>query len=260
MVRKPTRAVPEVILSLLIAFLACASTAFGRNGELPIAAESNRPWVGQHFFANRLQDWRLQNGRIECIESAARFPFRTVNVLTRSIGSDGGTFQLSVDVSLGSGRSAAHEQALAGLLLGHGNEGVDYRISALVHHKPAEDGGMLAVIDHMGRVSFRSFSTPPAKGGNIWSVSGPVPLDDVPVLDGMEQTGSGFGGASFESVRLIVDGVLHEDGTNEFRVRAESHITGNIISEAGLLPEIWPSCCESSDLEMDPDPEWRNST
>lgn len=30
-----------------------------------------RTWTGPHFWANRLQDWRLHDGRIECVTGAA---------------------------------------------------------------------------------------------------------------------------------------------------------------------------------------------
>ena len=41
-----------------------------------------RVWLGPDLYANRLQDWRLANGRIEAIEGSAAKPMRTVQLLT----------------------------------------------------------------------------------------------------------------------------------------------------------------------------------
>jgi hypothetical protein len=36
-----------------------------------VSSEVDRIWVGPDFYANRLQDWRVQNGRIESVEGSA---------------------------------------------------------------------------------------------------------------------------------------------------------------------------------------------
>ena len=41
----------------------------------------DRTWVGRDYHANRWQDWRVENGRLECLESGTRLPMRTVQVL-----------------------------------------------------------------------------------------------------------------------------------------------------------------------------------
>jgi hypothetical protein len=58
---------------------------------------------------------------------------------------------------------------------------VDYRLTALVHHRPADDGGLLAVVDARGMVAFRDNSQN-AAGGSQWSIGGPIKADDVPVI------------------------------------------------------------------------------
>ena len=40
---------------------------------------ANRTWVGSNFWANPLQDWRVQDGRLECVTSG---PNRNVQLLT----------------------------------------------------------------------------------------------------------------------------------------------------------------------------------
>lgn len=46
-------------------------------------SDLNRRWVGPQYWANRLQDWRVNDGRLECVN--ARLPMRTVHLLTRRI-------------------------------------------------------------------------------------------------------------------------------------------------------------------------------
>src|SRR5687768_2240701 len=43
----------------------------------------DRVWLGQEFWSNPLQDWRLAEGRAECTNAAAD---RNVHLLVRSIG------------------------------------------------------------------------------------------------------------------------------------------------------------------------------
>ena len=44
-----------------------------------------RTWLAPAYWANRLQDWRLSGGRIECLQSAKDDGGRTVSVLTREL-------------------------------------------------------------------------------------------------------------------------------------------------------------------------------
>ena len=102
------------------------------------------------FFANRSQDCRLKGGREECIERAGRLPVRTLHTITKSIADEPRDFETSENVELVDGEVKPADEALGGFLIGAGNEGVNCRISALAKHRPAEDGGNLAVIE--GRV------------------------------------------------------------------------------------------------------------
>src|SRR4051812_18425665 len=55
----------------------------------------DRVWLGAEYWANPLQDWRLEGGRIECIRAA---PDRNVHLLTRQLGEGPGDLSLSVRV------------------------------------------------------------------------------------------------------------------------------------------------------------------
>ncbi|MBN1911793.1 MAG: hypothetical protein JW818_18780 [Pirellulales bacterium] len=112
-----------------------------------------RPWVGPEYWANRLEDWRLHDGRLECI---APEPYRTVHLLTRQLGPKPGEFSMRVTVGCG-GTAGAFPSAddSAGFLIGAGGKVLDYRAASLVHHSPGPGGGILAGIDGAGKLFFR---------------------------------------------------------------------------------------------------------
>ncbi|MBI4476392.1 MAG: hypothetical protein HY654_04415, partial [Acidobacteria bacterium] len=66
--------------------------------DLP--AGITRTWIGPSFWANRLQDWRLHDGRIECLTGAAGDEVRTVAVLTREIVAGAESAHVSVRTGL----------------------------------------------------------------------------------------------------------------------------------------------------------------
>ena len=47
--------------------------------ELPL--DRTRTWLGSSFWSNRLQDWQLADGWIECLNGSARLGLRTAAVL-----------------------------------------------------------------------------------------------------------------------------------------------------------------------------------
>ncbi|MFQ5720930.1 MAG: hypothetical protein ACE5GI_00365, partial [Candidatus Aminicenantales bacterium] len=65
-----------------------------------------RPWAGPEFWANRLQDWRVANGRLEYTQSSPEKPVRTVHILTRSLNESRDIrFCLAYDLTLSRGRT-----------------------------------------------------------------------------------------------------------------------------------------------------------
>ena len=68
----------------------------GTAFEASVESDAERIWVGPDFYANRLQDWRLRDGRIESIEGGAAKPMRTLHLLTRALSESAGTMTMSV--------------------------------------------------------------------------------------------------------------------------------------------------------------------
>ena len=120
-----------------------------------LPGDVTRVWLGESFWANRLQDWRLANGRIECLCGEQGFEVRTVALLTRFLDDahEPGRLQARIG-SLDPG-----EPGFCGFLLGAGAGELDYRGSALVHARSGTNGGFIAAIDERGEVGFRDFSS-----------------------------------------------------------------------------------------------------
>jgi len=114
----------------------------------------HRPWVGPDYWANRLQDWQIQNGRIECIRAAQNKPMRTLHLLTHRVTEDEGELNISVD--LGTIGETSPDSA-AGVLIGAGAN-LDYRAAALVHHGWGPDAGIFIGLNANGQVFIRDYT------------------------------------------------------------------------------------------------------
>ena len=55
---------------------AAAAVSMTRVDALPSGI--TRSWLGPQYWANRLADWRLHNGRIECLKPAGAVGTRSV--------------------------------------------------------------------------------------------------------------------------------------------------------------------------------------
>ncbi|MCB0826731.1 MAG: alkaline phosphatase D family protein [Armatimonadetes bacterium] len=167
-----------------------------------------RNWLGPDFFANNLQDWEINRGRYECTET--RLPVRTAQLLTWNLSDRAQRFSLSMDT----GSIGEDKPGWRGFLIGAGGKDVDYRITALVHQAPAEDGGILAYMDEKGNLVFRDFSGG-GSDGNQWSLSNQLDLKNVPVIEGEhgrnpESTGN----------KIYLDGEPEPDGEYTLYLRA----------------------------------------
>ena len=116
----------------------------------PIAGSGH--WLGERFWGNRLQDWLVAGGRMECVAEAGMRVGRTIAVLTHEIQSP--TFELTVrtgTLELGAG--------LCGFVIGTGIPGEDHRRRALLGSASGIGGGLIAAVDDQGRAVFRDHST-----------------------------------------------------------------------------------------------------
>ncbi|MHC4822492.1 MAG: alkaline phosphatase D family protein [Planctomycetota bacterium] len=144
----------------------------------------DRTWIGPEYWANRLQDWRLHGGELQCVEASGRYPLRTLMLLTEEVRPGDGDLVLRVEtfpVDSDSAVAEAPPRGWSGFLLGAGNAQVDYRISAQVHHRPALDGGLFVVVDRVGRLRVFDNGVAASAGGR-WSIGGALGDGELPQL------------------------------------------------------------------------------
>jgi len=118
--------------------------------------EMERSWVGPEFWANRLQDWGIRSGRLECLSASEEKPMRTVHLLTRRLNQAKKSFQIKVNWGAMDQNIKLPEDAAAGFLLGAG-AGLDHRAAALIHHSYGEGGGLFFGVDGTGKLFVRDF-------------------------------------------------------------------------------------------------------
>ncbi len=122
--RPPCKAHPW-LPACLLALAACGSpTAFESRFE----PATERPWLGADYWANPLQDWRLNDGRIENFRSGGD---RNVFLLTREVGPGSGGLEMSVLMGRLEGDETPLEEGWAGFRVGIRGSFNDYRDSAV---------------------------------------------------------------------------------------------------------------------------------
>ncbi|MBO3699909.1 alkaline phosphatase D family protein [Roseivirga sp. E12] len=141
-------------LKILIA-TAVFITASCTNKEPAVFEFSNadRTWIGPDFWANRLQDWKLEGGQLVCLNETN--PMRTVHLLTHNLSDRQGNVDLAVELNM---VDLVKGKASAGILIGAG-AGQDYRQAALIHHSYGKNGGLYVGIRSDGHLFLRDFET-----------------------------------------------------------------------------------------------------
>jgi phosphodiesterase/alkaline phosphatase D-like protein len=94
----------------------------------PWGTEPDRVWLGADYWANPLQDWRLEGGRIECVRSA---PERNVQLLTAALGESPGSLAMSVRVGRLKGERLAAGRGSFGFRIGIQGPLREYRNSLI---------------------------------------------------------------------------------------------------------------------------------
>ena len=89
-------------------------------------ADLHRPWPGEAYWSNPLQDWQIHAGRLECIGAGGD---RNVALLTRNVAERDGTLTLEVDC--GPLDDTPLTQGFVGFRLGIKHQVDDYRAAAI---------------------------------------------------------------------------------------------------------------------------------
>ena len=126
------------------------SGAFSDNWD----STPDQPWAGPGYWANRLQDWQVSGGRVQCI-SGTRDQL-TLHRPGTSIRGNGENFSFSVRTGLNTGSHSAGSRA--GFLLGAGPN-LDWRAALLVHDGLGRDFGLFLGITGGGNLVIEDYST-----------------------------------------------------------------------------------------------------
>ncbi len=191
--------------------LGCSQNVFVYHTSLPEDVE--RYWIGPDLWANRLQDWRLKDGRIECI--GGQQPLRTVHLLTRTLTETTGDVQMSVRTGLVSEGSDLSREAWSGFLIGAGALDLDYRARAIIHLGRGKNAGLAAGLDGQGHLVFYDLEK------------------EDSFLKPDSRTGRTFVRKPGEDVKLQL--FLRPDGDNYvMNLAAYDFTTGDLLQEAAL--------------------------
>jgi len=88
----------------------------------------DRIWAGPDFWANRLQDWRVHKGRLECEVSLYD---RYVSLLTQNVKKGKGSYQMTVELGRLSPGTDPNPDAYAGFRFGARGQFDEYRDTAI---------------------------------------------------------------------------------------------------------------------------------
>ncbi|MEY4243038.1 MAG: hypothetical protein RLZZ245_623 [Verrucomicrobiota bacterium] len=124
-------------------------------------------WTGPGSWANRLHDWQVNNGRVNCIQSARER--RTIHRTGTSIRGNGGGFTLSVRTGVHAGTNGAN--ARTGFLLGSAPN-LDWRGALLVHDSLGRDFGLFIGLRGDGAAVIEDYSTGSVSGLSLGTAAG----------------------------------------------------------------------------------------
>ena len=184
--------------------------------------EIKRTWIGPDFWANRLQDWQVANGRIEMTEQASDKPLRTLHLLTRRLGENQDAFSMRVSLGWINPELVA-EEATLGFIIGAGAQ-VNFKAAALIHHSSGPGMGIFAGINSEGQLFFRDLNDPendaitgggsPSRQGYDLSISGEHTVDGYTLK---------LAGRSIET-----------GATEELLLQTDSSLAGNVALAASM--------------------------
>ncbi len=111
-------------------------------------------WAGPGYWANRLQDWEVDSGRVNCIRTGR--DRRTLHRAGTSVRGHGGDFSLSVRTGLHLGSLSSG--ARTGFLVGAA-PALDWRGALLVHDGLGRDFGLFVGLDGNGTPVIEDYGT-----------------------------------------------------------------------------------------------------
>lgn len=178
-------------------------------------------WAGPGYWANRLQDWRVNNGRVECIRGNR--DRLTLHRPGTSIRGNGGNFSLSVRTGLNTGSSSSDSRS--GFLLGSGPN-LDWRAGLLVQDGLGRDFGLFLGLTGGGDLVIEDYSTGAVTARATSAVTGGFASNTRLELDATYNTGPG----TYTLALTAFDSSDTQVGTVSFDVPSD-----RVLGSFGLL-------------------------
>lgn len=145
---------PALFRSLLFLLtLAGSLSAHAASTAIDWRNINDRRWPGSAFWANRLQDWSVRDGHLQCAYEHGGADWRTAHLLTHDLSSEGDRF----DVEL---MFIAAVEGHAGILLGGGEGQLNFKQASMIQGIPGLGGGFLVDADFSANaLCVRDFGT-----------------------------------------------------------------------------------------------------
>lgn len=127
---KKSKSLAQIALVLFLGTLmnSCSNQNVNNNFIERFPSGIQRTWIGPEYWANRLQDWQVNDGRVECLTAQ---PNRNLNLLTWRLKKEAGTFIISVHTGLLTDTLPANDKNWMGIRLGARGRFHDYRDDAI---------------------------------------------------------------------------------------------------------------------------------
>ena len=87
----------NILFLMVVSFFGCQESESSSNYKSNWPKDVQRTWIGPEYWANPLQDWEIENGRLKCLVSDYN---RNVSLLTWEKSKDPGSLSLSVRLGI----------------------------------------------------------------------------------------------------------------------------------------------------------------
>lgn len=154
------------MISLVLASCGARENHFEKSWD----TIDDRVWVGSEFWSNRLQDWHIQNGRLECVSDNPNLMLRTTHLINYRLANKKGDFFAKVNA--GAIQPSQNDDASYGFLIGAGPK-LDVWGASLIQQKPGPGAGLFAGISASGDLFIKDM-----ENGNILKQA-PISLSDI---------------------------------------------------------------------------------
>lgn len=205
-----------LLIVLLIIISSCNNQSNGKKYNWNHVVD--RIWVGENFWANRLQDWEVKEGKLICKESSSKKPMRTVHLVTARLENKG-NFTMSVNTGSLELEVNSNDDAATGFLIGSG-AGLDYRAASLIHHSPGKGGGYFAGIRNNGNLFIQDFNTIEKEDLALSHVE-KLPQSYQITLSGIQKE------AGYQLKLIVLDDLKNELGRIVYNIE-EKKVNGNV--------------------------------